>query len=180
MKRSLVISNFLEEICSFSNSIVFLYFFALITEEGFLFSPWYSLEFFAFKWVYLSSSPLLFSSLLFTAICKASSDNHFAFLRSWEYIQQPNTGSTKYYHEVYPPTWIIAPAFWLVLLLSISPLISVLHLRLVWIFQNTNQVMLILFQKSNQISSPAGLNFLFLDMTKSWSAVPSWSLLLHL
>ena len=33
----------------------------------------------ALKWVYLSFSPLLFASLLFTAICKASSDNHFAF-----------------------------------------------------------------------------------------------------
>ena len=33
----------------------------------------------AFKWVYLSFSPLPFTSLLFTAICKASSDNHFAF-----------------------------------------------------------------------------------------------------
>ena len=32
-----------------------------------------------FKWVYLSFSPLLFTSLLFTAICKASSDSHFAF-----------------------------------------------------------------------------------------------------
>ena len=34
----------------------------------------------AFKWVYLSFSPLPFTSLLFTAICKASSENHFAFL----------------------------------------------------------------------------------------------------
>ena len=34
----------------------------------------------AFKWVYLSFSPLPFASLLFTAICKASSDSHFAFL----------------------------------------------------------------------------------------------------
>ena len=33
----------------------------------------------AFKWEYLSFSPFLFASL-FTAICKASSDNHFAFL----------------------------------------------------------------------------------------------------
>ena len=33
-----------------------------------------------FKWVYLCFSPLLFASLLFTAICKASSDSHFAFL----------------------------------------------------------------------------------------------------
>ena len=36
MKRSLCISNFLEEISSLSHSIVFLYFFALIPEEGFL------------------------------------------------------------------------------------------------------------------------------------------------
>ena len=34
----------------------------------------------AFKWVYLSFCPLLLASLLFTAICKASSDRHFAFL----------------------------------------------------------------------------------------------------
>ena len=33
-----------EEISTLSNSIVFLYFFALITEEGFLISPCYSLE----------------------------------------------------------------------------------------------------------------------------------------
>ena len=44
MKCSLGISNFLEEICSLSHSTVFLYFFALITEEGFLISPCYSLE----------------------------------------------------------------------------------------------------------------------------------------
>ena len=34
----------------------------------------------AFKWVYLSFSPLIFTSLLFTAIYKASSNSHFAFL----------------------------------------------------------------------------------------------------
>ena len=34
----------------------------------------------AFKWVYFSFSPLLFASLLFSAISKAFSDNHFAFL----------------------------------------------------------------------------------------------------
>ena len=44
MKCSLGISNFLEEISSLSHSIIFLYFFALITEEGFLISPYYSLE----------------------------------------------------------------------------------------------------------------------------------------
>ena len=34
----------------------------------------------AFKWVYLSFFPLLFTSLLFTAIYKASSESHFAFM----------------------------------------------------------------------------------------------------
>ena len=46
MKCSLGISNFLEEISSLCCSIVFLYFFALITEEGFLISPCYSLGFY--------------------------------------------------------------------------------------------------------------------------------------
>ena len=41
MKCSLGISRFLENISSLSHSVVFLYFFALITEEGFLFSPCY-------------------------------------------------------------------------------------------------------------------------------------------
>ena len=44
MKCSLGISNFLEEVSSLSQSIDFLYLFALITEEGFLISPCYSLE----------------------------------------------------------------------------------------------------------------------------------------
>ena len=44
MKCSLGISNFLEEISNLYHSIVFLYFFALIAEEGFFISPCYSLE----------------------------------------------------------------------------------------------------------------------------------------
>ena len=38
MKCSLGISNLLEEISSLSHSVVFLYFFALIAEEGFFIS----------------------------------------------------------------------------------------------------------------------------------------------
>ena len=34
----------------------------------------------ALRWIYLSFSPLAFASLLFSAICKASSENHFTFL----------------------------------------------------------------------------------------------------
>ena len=39
-----LLSNFLEEISTLSQSTAFLYFFALITEEGFLISPCYFLE----------------------------------------------------------------------------------------------------------------------------------------
>ena len=69
MKCSLGISNFLEEISSLSHSVLFLYFFALIAEEGFLISPCYSLELLLWNG-YLSFSPLLCTSLLFTAILR--------------------------------------------------------------------------------------------------------------
>ena len=79
LKCSLGISNFLEGIFSLSHSIVFLYFFELIMEAflSLLAILWNS----AVKWVYLSFSPFHFTSLLSSVICKASSDNHFAFLQ---------------------------------------------------------------------------------------------------
>ena len=47
----------------------------------------------AFKWVYPSFSPLPFASFLFSAICKTSSDSHFAFLhffpRGWSWSLPP-------------------------------------------------------------------------------------------
>ena len=76
MKCCLGISNFLEEISSLPHSVVFLYFFALMAEKGFLISSCYSSEL-CIQILYLSFSPLLFASLLFTAICKAPSDSHF-------------------------------------------------------------------------------------------------------
>ena len=78
MKYSLGISNFLE-IFTLSYSIVFLYSFALITEEGFLISPCYSLEC-CIQLALSSLSHLPLASFHFSAIWKASSDNHFAFL----------------------------------------------------------------------------------------------------
>ena len=44
MKYSLGIYDILEEVSRLSNCIVSLYFFALITEEGFLISPCSALE----------------------------------------------------------------------------------------------------------------------------------------
>ena len=73
------ISNFLEQISNLSHSDVFLYFFALITEEGFIISPSYSLELCIQMGISFLFS-FAFASLLFIAICKASSDNHFVFL----------------------------------------------------------------------------------------------------
>ena len=83
LKCSLGISNFHEAISSLSLSIVFLYFFSLNAEEGLslLAILWNS----AFKWVYLSFSPVSFISLLFTAICKASSGNHLPFCISFSW-----------------------------------------------------------------------------------------------
>ena len=71
IKCSLGISTFLKEIFSLSHSIVFLYFFALIAEEGFLISPCYSLELCIQMCIsFLFSFAFLFSSF----------HSHFAFL----------------------------------------------------------------------------------------------------
>ena len=80
MKHFFGISNFPEEISRLFHSIIFLHFLAFIAEEGFLISPCYSLELCIQMGIYLAFSPLPLASLLFTAICKASSDNHFVFL----------------------------------------------------------------------------------------------------
>ena len=70
MKCSLVISNFLEEISSLSHSIVFLYFFALITVEAvlsLLAILWNSV----FKWVYLFFFSFAFHFSSFHSYLKA-------------------------------------------------------------------------------------------------------------
>ena len=80
MKYSLSISDFIEEVSSPSHSISFSSIYLHWSlRKAFLFLLailWNS----ASKWVCLSFSPLLLASLLFTAICKASSDSHFASL----------------------------------------------------------------------------------------------------
>ena len=78
MKCSLGISNFLEEISSLSHSVVFLCFFHWSLRKAFL--PFLAIIWNStFRWVYLSFSVLPLASLLFSVICKASSDNCFAF-----------------------------------------------------------------------------------------------------
>ena len=79
MKYSLDISNFFEAISNLS----LLLFSSVSLQYSFkkdflslLAILWKS----AFIWVYLSFYPLPFPSLLSLAICKASSDNYFAFL----------------------------------------------------------------------------------------------------
>ena len=75
MKYSLGISNFFEQISRLSHSIFFLYFFALISYNGFLISPCYSWNSVLDGYIF-PFSPLLFASLLFSAICKTSSDSN--------------------------------------------------------------------------------------------------------
>ena len=50
-----------------------------------------------FGWMYLSLSPLLFTSLLASTICKASSDNYFAFLLFFFFGFFLFTASVPYY-----------------------------------------------------------------------------------
>ena len=78
MKCSLVILNFLEEISSLPlllNSSISLHWSLRKAFLSLLPILWNS----AFKWVYLSSSSLPLASLFFSDICKASSDNSFAW-----------------------------------------------------------------------------------------------------
>ena len=79
MKYSLGICNFLGEISSLFHSLfssISLHWTLRKAVLSLLAILWNS----AFKWIYLSFSPLLLASLLFIAICKASSDSDFAFL----------------------------------------------------------------------------------------------------
>ena len=79
MKYSLGISNFLEEISSLSILLFSSISLHCSIKKAFLSLLtilWNS----TFSWVYLSLSPLPFASILFSAICKSSLDNLFAFL----------------------------------------------------------------------------------------------------
>ena len=78
-KHSLDNSSFLKEISSLSHSIVFPMSVDCSLKKAslsLLAVLWNS----ASSWVYVSLPPLTFLSLLFSAIRKASSDNHLAFL----------------------------------------------------------------------------------------------------
>ena len=82
MKCPLGFSNFLEEISSLSESIIFLYFFALIAEEGFLISSCYSLELGWSKKVKSESDSVMSDSLL-TVVCQAPLSIEFSRQEYW-------------------------------------------------------------------------------------------------
>ena len=89
MKCSLGISNFLEEISSLSIllfSSISLHWSLRKAFLSLLAILWNS----AFRWIYFSFSPLFLAYLLFSAICKASSDNHLSFcISSWGWFWSP-------------------------------------------------------------------------------------------
>ena len=105
----------------FSHSIVFFYFFALFTWERFLCFPSYSWNS-AFSWVYLFLSSLPSASLLFSAICKASSHHHFAFLHSFSLGRFCSTISCTILrtsiHSLQEP-WVPDLILWIYLLLPL-------------------------------------------------------------
>ena len=69
---------------------------SLITEEGFLITPCYSLEL-CIQMGVSSFSHLPFTNLLFTVICKASSDNYFAFCISFLWSTGEGNGKPLQY-----------------------------------------------------------------------------------
>ena len=105
MKCSFGISDFLEEIPSLSYSVVFLYFFALIAEEGFLISSCYSLELciqmfvsflfsFAFTLLFFSEMArvnvdiLGISELKWTGMGQFNSDDHYIYYCGQESLRR--------------------------------------------------------------------------------------------
>ena len=86
MKCSFGISNFLEEISSLSHSVVFLCFFALIAEEGFLISSCYSLELCIQMLIsFLFSFAFRFSSFHSYLLCFPQHNSpHLFFFLFWE------------------------------------------------------------------------------------------------
>ena len=81
----------------------------------------------AFKWAYLSFSPLPFSSLFFWAICKASSDSHLALLHFFflwmVLIPASCTMSRSYVHCSLGTLSDLIPWIYLSLLLYVRDLI---------------------------------------------------------
>ena len=75
-----LVYNFPEEISSLSHSIVFLYILHYSLKKAFLslLAVLWNSE---FSWLYPSLPSLPSTSLLFSAICKASSGNHFALFQ---------------------------------------------------------------------------------------------------
>ena len=105
MKCSFGISDFLEEIPSLSYSVVFLYFFALIAEEGFLICSCYSLElciqmflsfFFSFAFTLLFFSEMArvtvdilgISELKWTGMGQFNSDDHYIYYCGQESLRR--------------------------------------------------------------------------------------------
>ena len=105
MKYSFGISDFLEEIPSLSYSVVFLYFFALIAEEGFLICSCYSLELciqmfvsflfsFAFTLLFFSEMArvnvdiLGISELKWTGMGQFNSDDHYIYYCGQESLRR--------------------------------------------------------------------------------------------
>ena len=141
-------SNFLKEISSLSHSIVFLYFFVLITEEGFLISPCYSLELYIQMGITFLFSFAL-TSLLFIAICRESSDNYFAFL------------------DIFFMGMVLIPASWTMSRTSIHSSSGTLSIRSSVQFSSVTQSCLTLCNPMNCSTPGLPVHYQLLEFTHS-------------
>ena len=99
MKCSLDISNYVEEMSRLPHSVVFLYFFALVTEESFLISPCYSLELciqMNISFLFSFAFPVFFFSQLFVKLFLrlVSIDSQYSVIKSKKMSNDRITSST--------------------------------------------------------------------------------------
>ena len=84
-----------------------------------------------FSWVYLSLSPLPFTSLLSSAICKAPSDSHFAFLHFFFFGQFWSLPTGQCYEFLS----LVRQAVWLPILTPFNLFVTSPDLYHIWMAQ---------------------------------------------
>ena len=113
MKSSLGISNFLEEISSLSHSVVFIYLFALITEEGFLISLCYFLALciqMGISFLFSSAFCLSFLILLFPLFLCIDHWGRFSYLSLLFFGTLHSNGNIFPFLQIANIHWIIKKA----------------------------------------------------------------------
>ena len=139
MKCFLGISNFLEEISSLSHSIVFLYFFAMITEEVFLISPCYSLE----LCIQMGTMGIYYLLLIIINYFLHHCSRHTVPVVTIMYTSLPILSCFQGWHPPCQSCMTSAKIFFLIFIKCSSRSLSIWNHNL----QHRNQIFLILFSE---------------------------------